>query len=233
MMGMMFRGFAPPPSYGTPPTAAPLSPAMSVPSMGARDPAADSLAFNEGLANATVKRPGFFDQGGTGRMIAGVLGDAFSAASGGHAVFMPMLMKQQEADRQARQEALKLASDRSEWLWREDYKRAHPDDVFSQALSSAGIDPSSPEGRNLYRQRAESMAAPPLMAVDGFDAQGNPTKTFMPRTGFNASGGQPAPAGPAPGTVRNGYRFNGGDPNDRTSWVPVGGASPTGGATFR
>jgi hypothetical protein len=83
----------------------------------------------------------------------------------------------------------------------------------------------------MYRQRAETMATPPSVAVDGFDAQGNPTKTFMPRAGF-ASPATPRASGPTAGMVRNGYRFRGGNPNDRNNWVPVGGASSGDGATF-
>lgn len=175
----------------------------------------------------------------TGRMIAGIIGDSLSQWSGGQAHFLPAMMRQQQAAQETaarlQDDVRRRAADRSEWAWREQWKVDHPDDQFTRYLVSAGIDPRSAKGQAMYRQRAESMAAPPLMAVDGFDAQGNQTKTFYPRTAFGAAGtAEPTPsAGPAVGTERNGYRFRGGNPNDRNSWVPVGSAPPAGGATFR
>lgn len=124
-----------------------------------------------------------------------------------------------EQDRQWQQE---------NWRQQQQWKQDHPDDQFTQYMTAAGIDPRSPEGQKLYRQRAETMATPPTVAVDGFDAQGNPTKTFMPRAGI----GSGQAAGPPVGTVRNGFRFAGGNPKDRNSWIPVGGAPSAGGAIF-
>ncbi|WP_426256053.1 hypothetical protein [Sphingomonas sp. DC2300-3] len=198
-----------------------------------------SLAAPVDLSNVQIKKPGFFQHGGVGEKILKGLGEfalRYSASQGDPYAMMVFRnrFEQQQANVRAQEDARRRQQERDEWIWREDYKRAHPDDQFTQYMQAAGIDPRSQQGQALYRQRAESMAAPPLMAVDGYDAQGNQTKTFYPRTAFGGGmGGQPAPAGPAVGTIRNGYRFNGGNPNDRNSWVPVGGASPSGGATFR
>lgn len=197
-----------------------------------------SLTTPIDFSNVQIKKPGFFQHGGLGEKILkgfGEWGLRYSASQGDPYALMVMRnrFEQQQAPIRAQEEARRRQQEREEWMWREDYKRSHPDDQFTQYMQAAGIDPRSPQGQALYRQRAESMAAPPLMAVDGFDAQGNPTKTFMPRAGIGAIGSQGAASGPAPGTVRNGYRFNGGNPNDRNNWVPVGGASPAGGATFR
>lgn len=186
--------------------------------------------------SASARKPKFFGRGGLGWDILGSLGDAFATAGGGQATYWPQKLAQQKHQRELMERTVQWQrqrqAERDEWTWRENYKREHPDDQFTQYMRAAGIDPASPQGQALYRQRAESMAAPPLMAIDGYDPQGNPTKTFMPRTAIGA-GGRTQAAGPPPGTVRNGFRYNGGNPNDRNSWVPVGGASSAGGATFR
>jgi len=192
----------------------------------------DPITPPPAASTASTTKPGFFAPGGTGRTLVGYLGDAFQQLAGMQPTFAPIMQHQRALEAAEQQRQRQLQDQRDTWVMQQDYKRAHPDDQFTQYMRAAGIDPASPQGQALYRQRAESMATPPLVAVDGFDAQGNPTKTFMPRTGFGA-GGQSAPAGPAVGTIKNGYRFQGGNPNDRNSWVPVGGASPAGGATFR
>lgn len=193
-----------------------------------------------GAAQPSAVKPAFFAQGGVGRAVVGNMADALLTMNGGRPIYQPAMQEHRHEAAQQRQQAAEWARmaygrarDQSDWLSRETWKREHPDDQFTQYMQAAGIDPASPQGQGLYRQRAESMATPPTVAVDGFDAQGNPTKTFMPRAGFGSMGAQPSPSGPAPGTVKNGYRFSGGNPNDRNSWVPVGGASPNGGATFR
>jgi hypothetical protein len=199
-------------------------------------PSAPNMSLD--LTNARVKQPGFFQHGGLGGKILHGLGEfalRYSAGEGNPYAMMVLRnrFEQQQAQVRLLEQVKQRQSERDEWTWREQWKLQHPSDQFTQYLQAAGIDPASPQGQALYRQRAESMAAPPLMAVDGFDAQNNPTKTFIPRTAFSAGGGGQPSSGPAVGTVRNGYRFQGGNPNDRNSWVPVGGASSSGGATFR
>jgi soluble lytic murein transglycosylase-like protein len=188
------------------------------------------------VSKAQVQHPGFFKHGGLGGKILHGLGEFalnYSASQGDQGAIMTLRgrMEHQAEQRRMLQAVRQRQTDRDEWTWREQYKREHPDDQFTQYLTQAGIDPNSRQGQAMYRQRAETMATPPTVAVDGFDEQGNPTKTFMPRAGFAATA--PAQAsGPPVGTIRNGHRFKGGNPNDRNSWVPVGGASSGGGATF-
>lgn len=192
---------------------------------------AGSLPALSAMPGVEPRKPGFFDKGGGWVDALGILGDALAGAAGRPPIYTQMKMQRREIERQQQTWSQKQKAERDEWLWREQWKQAHPDDQFTQFMVAGGIDPRSPQGQALYKQRAEGMAAPPLMAVDGFDAQGNPTKTFMPRPMF--APGQTTPAGPPVGTTRNGYRFKGGNPNDRSSWESVGGASPAGGATFR
>lgn len=220
--GMMFRGFSPSAAQPASPSTLPLGMPLP-PTQGSGAP-----------ATGTPAKPGFFSRGGGWQDVVGGMADALA----GQPIY-------QTAQRDQRQRAFELEQARLQnaqreqdhnwqwqnWVQQQIWKQAHPDDNFTQYITAAGIDPRSAEGQNLYRQRAESMAAPPLVAIDGFDAAGNPTKTFMPRTGVNADP-QPVPAAPSVGMIRNGYRFQGGDPKDRNSWVPVGGASSGGGASF-
>lgn len=71
-----------------------------------------------------------------------------------------------------------------------------------------------------------NMAAGPPMAVENPDG----TRTIYPRGAF---GSAPAASGPAPGTIKNGYRFKGGNPKDQNSWEPIGGATPSASGGFR
>tara|TARA_A100001391_G_scaffold42183_1_gene24415 strand:- start:3593 stop:4444 length:852 start_codon:yes stop_codon:yes gene_type:complete len=197
---------------------------------------ANALPGVSAMPGIAPNKPGFFDKGGGWRDALGILGDALAGAAGQMPVYTHMKLQQRKADieaqRRAQEEKARRSADRDTWLWQQQWKQQHPDDQFTQYMVAGGIDPHSPQGQALYKQRAEGMAAPPLMAVDGFDAQGNPTKTFMPRPTF-APPVQPPSTGPTVGMTRNGYRFKGGNPNDRSNWEPVGGAPPVGGATFR
>jgi len=186
-------------------------------------------------ADIQVKRPGFFQQGGLGGKILHGLGEValqYQASQGDQGALLTLRnrLEQQAAHRRAIEQVKQRQSERDEWLWRKNFDLEHPDDQFTRYMTRGGIDPQSDRGKELYRQRAENIAAPPMMAVDGFDASNNPTKTFIPRTALSSP--KPQKSGPAPGTVRNGYRFKGGNPNDRTSWVPVGGASSNGDGPF-
>jgi hypothetical protein len=136
-------------------------------------------------------KPGFFGEGGTGRTIAGILGDTLLRMGGSAPVYAPMMEMQRQREQQIADDQRRAALQLQTWKAQREYNQANPDDQFTQYLVAGGIDPRSSQGQALYRQRAESMAAPPMMAVDGFDPQGNPTKTFMPRTGLGTS---PAPA---------------------------------------
>lgn len=200
----------------------------------------DVAGLGEQLANAETRKPRAFEQGGVGRQILGSLGDGLLAISGIPGAQMllqnSMATRRAAADRrqQLEDEDRQRQQRQAFWLQQQDYKQNHPDDQFTQYIRAAGIDPSSPQGQELYRKRTESMVTPPTVAVDGFDAQGNPTKTFMPRAAIGSSvGGAPPSDAPPAGFVRNGYRFKGGNYKDRSNWVPVGGASSSGGATFR
>lgn len=145
-------------------------------------------------------------------MIAGVIGDTLSTIGGGQASFLPGLAMQRQAQYQARQAAAKRAADFADFTKRHDYEVAHPkapaDDVFTRTLTAAGIDPASPQGQALYRQRADTLANPtPQWVPDGFGGGR-----------FIAPGGAPTAAPPQAPVGR---------------LTPMqGGAAPSGSRTF-
>jgi len=108
----------------------------------------------------------------TGRMIAGSIGDALQNWSGGRGTFLPGLQAQQEAQRQAAQYQQQRADEYTDWERKQQYEAAHPtaakDDAFTSTLRNAGIDPTSPQARALYMQRAQTLASPaPNFVSDG------------------------------------------------------------------
>lgn len=108
----------------------------------------------------------------TGQLIAGSIGDALQNWSGGRGTFLPGLQAQQEAQRQAAQYQQQRADQYSDWERKQQYEAAHPtaakDDAFTSTLRNAGIDPTSPQARALYMQRAQTLASPaPNFVSDG------------------------------------------------------------------
>lgn len=166
----------------------------------------------------------------------GVLADALSGLSGNGPIYAPMAERRRQEQtafergeqqyRTRRQDALTDdARNFQQQLGLLDYKRLHPDDPLTQSLDAAGItDPA--QRQNYYRQDVERRVAPPMMSAPGVDEQGNPVMRFFPRA-------QPvAPGAPAVGTIRNGYRFKGGDPASPDAWEPAGGPTPRASGSF-
>ncbi len=107
-------------------------------------------------------------------------------------------------------------------------------------------------GRRLARRRQEEAAIwrrhagepdlmdrlnalPPVFTEEDQQFLQDATPVSDPGGGIPGPGGQGvatppvrAPAPPRPGEVRDGFRFRGGNPADRNSWEPVGGAMPQG-----
>lgn len=111
-----------------------------------------------------------------------------------------------------------------------------------QELKAAGIDPQSEEGRSIIRQHIgggggqepnfvrelQAIGIDPHsdQALELYYGRNSPAGYLLrpPSRGGGASG-------PAVGTVVSGFRFRGGNPNDKANWEPVNGgqtASPSG-----
>jgi hypothetical protein len=82
--------------------------------------------------------------------------------------------------------------------------------------------------RAIY-QGVEPVAVQPGGAVYGMRGDGSLVDTGGP--GPMANIPPPPGGGPAPGTVVGGYRFRGGNPNDRTNWEPIEGGAGSGAPT--
>lgn len=170
-------------------------------------------------------KPGFFSQGGVGRGIAGTLGDFLLQQSGNQPIYQPAMRQQGAIRAQQQQAEAKRFADNQDWMGREAFKRSNPTpNDFTKNLISAGIDPASADGQKLYRERVQNQADP-LQRVDN----GNGTFSFV-RPSQMRQGGLPGGQGvPSAGTVKGGYRFKGGNPNDKNNWEKVGGQASASG----
>jgi len=151
-----------------------------------------------------------FQEPDTKHLIAGVIGDTLSQFGGGQGTFLQGLQQQrmmhQQAQATMQREQAERANKFTDWKQQYDYEVEHPkqptDDVFTRTLTAGGIDPMSPEGRQMYKQRAQTLA--------------NPAPQWIP----DGMGGGRFVAPPAPGGMS-------GPPS-----APVGKLTPMGGATF-
>lgn len=174
------------------------------------------------------------------RDIVGILADAVLAGTGRPAVYAPtmerrsLLRENQEA--QEREYTRRRADDRSEWEYRNNWEREHPAPAAAPPVARE-VDYYRSIGRpDLAEQALENHALPPMVAVDSVDEAGNTVRQYVrPRASTPpTSRADNTPPPPAVGTVRGGYRFNGGNPADPSAWAPVdGGPTRAGSGTFR
>jgi len=130
----------------------------------------------------TYKKPS------TGQMIAGVIGDTLAQWGGGQGTFLPGLQARQQQAEQAALYQRKRADDFTDWKAKQDYEAAHPkaptDDTFTRTLVAAGIDPTSEQGKQLYRTRATTLAYPtPTFVSNGPGLGGQYVTPPMPNIG--------------------------------------------------
>lgn len=135
------------------------------------------------------------------------------------------------ADRREALQKMQLAQqqrvqERDDWKWKQDYQAANPgpiNDQFQQRMKAAGIDPASPQGQALLRQKVTTDAMPPPNFVGDGMGGGRWVQPPAPAIGGMAAAPQAASSGPQPGMIEDGYQFVGGNPADPNSWKPVGG----------
>lgn len=179
--------------------------------------------------------------------ILGILGDSILQAHGRQPIYGPLHEKRQLQG--ALQNFLTDPDSAIQALMKVDaptainlYKMVHPTkaepDIVVE-MRAAGIDPTSEEGKALIKEHLGRSGASSSFIQDlgaaGIDPK-SPEGQRLLYAHMSPAGyliDPPRSTGPQVGQMINGYRFKGGNPNDRNSWEPIGGASPsTGSATF-
>jgi hypothetical protein len=163
----------------------------------------------------------------------GIVADALSGLAGGPGIYAPRAFAEKQrqaeetyAENQWQSHHRQELADQMALL---DYKRKNPDDELTQYLDLAGIkDPA--QRATYYRQKADAMTAPPMMSAQGVDEQGKPVMRFFPRAQALPPSSAPAPT---VGTVKNGYRFKGGNPASPDAWEQIGGQTPSASGGFQ
>lgn len=184
------------------------------------------------------------------RRIVGILGDFVSGLAGGQANFAQQ-QNQLAAERRAverQRQFAEMQASQPEYrtvgnqIVRVDPRTGQAQVAFQgQGEAQTFTDASGnrwergPDGQN---RLVFYETTPRVDNQIGTNDRGERILIQVPRpNGFNPDGTPrtAAPSGPPVGTVRNGYRFNGGNPNDRNSWSPVsaGGPTPPASGNFR
>ena len=159
-------------------------------------------------------KPAFFGEGGTGRNIAGLIGDALMQYGGLRPIYQPAQQMRQKAMLQAQADQQKRAADFTDWQQRFDYQRANPAPVNNDTVNDYNF-----RVQTLGKAAADEWlksASDPIVTVT---LPGNRVYSG-PRSGLAAAlgggGGSNVPAAPV----------------GKLTPIMPGGAPSQGGATF-
>lgn len=177
-LGLFFRGFGQQPDYSTPGYGGPISGAQ---------PAMPQLPEDKG----------FFSRGGMGVQLLGTIGDAVSSAYGGSTPYAAASNQFRQRQQQLQDYRMRQADEMAQWTAQQEWKRANPEPVNNDTVNDYKFI-AQMLGEDEAKRYLSNVAAGPVTAVDGFDANGNPTKTFLPRGSFNQ---KPAASTPPAGAV--------------------------------
>lgn len=205
----------------------------------------EALARNQQMAQPQKQKLGFVD-------IVAALADAARGWKGQAPVYGPMM--EQRRQEQGRNAALSNYLDDPDGAIRAlmaidpaaaiQLHQSRQGKVPEEAalLQYAGIDPRSEEGQEIIKRKLMGAGQSDPTFVRELEALGIDPRSQEAQElfyGKNSPSGfllkprnRPASAGPQPGQVVNGYRFKGGNPNDRGSWEAVGGPTPQASGPF-
>lgn len=137
----------------------------------------------------TKPKGGFFREGGMGRTIAGLIGDALLQNADMAPVYAPMQRQRQQTAQEEAQWHRRREAERADKQW-EWANKPKDDDGFTSMMRAAGIDPNSDAGRAFYAQRLQRQVAEP----DVITTLPNGQLYAGPRSGLAAAlTGQTAP----------------------------------------
>lgn len=166
-------------------------------------PSASEFSGNLGFAPMPAPPAPEPQKMGTGRMIAGYIGDALAQLGGMRGNFMPAMQQHQEMMRRAQQQQAQRQAEREDWLWKQEWERANPapraPTEFERMLEAAGF--SDAEKLSLIQQRARN-TADPMQAVTTYGPDGSQGLQFIrpsQMVGGAKGGGQGV--SPSPGSA--------------------------------
>lgn len=148
-------------------------------------PPMDLGDFNKGMPGsfAPALKQGFLAPGSKGALIAGLLGDAISRASGGDAVVLPMMLQERKQQAEdaiwSRRQALQRDQARADKEWEWAHKPA-ADDQFTRALEASGVKQGTSEYAAAMKRRVDTLLNP-MTPMQTTDANGDPSVTWVPR----------------------------------------------------
>jgi hypothetical protein len=143
------------------------------------------------------KKPGFFGKGGTGRAIAGTIGDYLMQQQGMDPVYAPTMMMQQQQEAAARQAQLQRAQELADFEAKEGIRaRYRTNDTIEDFNWYQGL--SEPEKRAYHQMR------PQMVQIDNGDG----TKTIVPYNPYGMGGA--AQGGPLPEFTEEDWNSAGG-----------------------
>lgn len=157
------------------------------------------------------------------RRIFGIIGDALAGFNGQPGQYAEAMRRRQELQQQSQLE-------QERWQGQQAYKDAHPEPTATQRTYE-WLKTQNPDLAESYLNAEGN----PQAAMEVTDpATGARSLRFYPKGNPGALNGAPQGSGaPAVGSIVQGHRFLGGNPNDQRSWAPVGGSSAAPATGFR
>lgn len=167
----------------------------------------DALPRGQQFAPEKKQAHGMFAEGGTGRAIAGMIGDFLLQRAGMNPIYQPTMMEKQKLAIQEAQHQRQRDEEFADFQKRRQFEIANPmpgqPGEFEDALTQSGIQPGTSEWVKAMTTRRENMLDPVVMTPQG---------PMLRSQLLQGGGGQPA----APGVT----------------FTPIGGPSPGGSGGF-